>query len=245
MQKFMKALAAIMLMVVALCAACTKDPENGGGNNNAGSGGGGGNANDHAFVDLGLPSGTLWATCNVGADTPEGYGDYFAWGETSPKTAYFWSTYKYCNGGEGLNTLTKYCSKPSCGYNGFTDNLTMLQSGDDAATVNWGNGWSTPTEEQWLELEENTTRDWTTRNDVYGLVFYGNGQSLFLPAAGLRCGSSLDDAGLDGYYWSSSLSLDFPDRAWGFNIYSGPYNWCYYYRYYGQSVRAVRSVRQS
>lgn len=77
------------------------------------------------YVDLGLPSGTLWATCNVGADTPEGYGDYFAWGETQPKTTYNWSTYRYCNG--DYVKLTKYCGNSSYGYNGFTDDLTVLQ----------------------------------------------------------------------------------------------------------------------
>ena len=95
---------------------------------------GGGSGDEHAYVDLGLPSGTLWATCNVGADTPEGYGDYFAWGETQPKDVYNWSNYQYCNGSH--DQLTKYCNNSSYGYNGFTDNLTTLQPGDDAATAN-------------------------------------------------------------------------------------------------------------
>ena len=99
-------------------------------------------APSHEYVDLGLPSGTLWATCNVGADTPESYGDYFAWGETEPKTTYDWSTYKYCVG--EYDRLTKYCSDTTYGYNGFTDDLYVLQPSDDAATVNWGEGWRTP-----------------------------------------------------------------------------------------------------
>ena len=90
----------------------------------------------HEWVDLGLPSGTLWATCNVGASSPEGYGDYFAWGETEPKDYYDWSTYKWCNGNEV--TLTKYCTDSFFGYNGFTDGKTELDPEDDAAYVNWG-----------------------------------------------------------------------------------------------------------
>ena len=77
----------------------------------------------HEYVDLGLPSGTLWATCNVGADTPEGYGDYFAWGETEPKEVYSWETYKWCNGDE--YSMTKYCTNSQYGYNGFTDGSTI------------------------------------------------------------------------------------------------------------------------
>ena len=84
-------------------------------------------SSDHEYVDLGLPSGTLWATYNVGADTPEEYGDYFAWGETQPKSNYDWSTYQYCNGSD--HTLTKYCNDSSYGYNGFTDTLITLPCG--------------------------------------------------------------------------------------------------------------------
>ena len=117
-------------------------------------------ADDYVYVDLGLPSGLLWATCNVGADNPEDYGDYFAWGETQPKDTYNWSTYQYCNG--SYNTLTKYCSNSSFGYNGFTDDLTTLLPEDDAATANWGSHWRMPTEEEWQELYRNTTNTWTT-----------------------------------------------------------------------------------
>lgn len=117
------------------------------------NGGGGGS---HDYVDLGLPSGLLWATCNVGADNPEDYGDYFAWAETEPKSVYNWSTYKYCDGGYYYK-LTKYCTRSDFGNNGFTDNLTVLLPEDDAATANWGNGWRMPTENEWRELIDNTT----------------------------------------------------------------------------------------
>ena len=114
-------------MAICLAAGCTK--------HNAGNG----SYNGHDYIDLGLPSGTMWATCNVGAENPEGYGDYFAWGETQPKAIYTDSNYVYSNG--GCEDFTKYCTKPEFGYNGFTDNLKTLQPSDDAATVNWGEGW--------------------------------------------------------------------------------------------------------
>ena len=203
--------------------------------NYAVSGGG-----DYEYVDLGLPSGLLWATCNVGADTPEDYGDYFAWGETQPKNTYNWSTYQYCNG--SINTLTKYCNNSGYGYNGFTDNLTTLLPEDDAATANWGSDWRMPTEAEWQELLDNTTCTWTTQNGVDGSLFTAsNGNNLFLPAAGCRYGSSLYYADSYGGYWSSSLNTVSSDDAWGFYFYSGSYLMGYNTRYYGQSVRAVRS----
>jgi len=215
-----KCVATVLLVAITfLVAGCEKEP------------------NDD-WVDLGLPSGLLWATCNVGADSPEDYGDYFAWGETSPKDVYNWSTYRYCNGAP--DQLTKYCSRSSYGYNGFTDNLTTLQLGDDAATANYGG--RTPTKEEWQELMDNTTIQWTTQNGVNGCRFTGsNGNSLFLPAAGLRGDSSLYGDGDYGYYWSSSLGTD-PGHAWGFSFGFGS---DYQYagsgiRYYGYTVRAVR-----
>lgn len=205
-------------------------------------GGGTGTYNGHDYVDLGLPSGTLWAACNIGATTPEGYGDYFAWGETQPKTTYNCSTYKYCNGSYGQ--WTKYCSNSSYGYNGFTDNLTTLQSSDDAATANWGNGWCMPTEAQWRELSENTNNTWTTQNGVEGRLFTASsGSTLFLPAAGYRSDDGLYGVGSRGDYWSSSLYTVRPNGAWYFHIDSGSCYMNYGDRDDGQSVRAVRSAR--
>ena len=194
------------------------------------------------YVDLGLPSGTLWATCNVGANAPEEYGDYFAWGDTQPKDVYDWSTYQYCNG--SYNTLTKYCSGPAYG---FTDNLTTLLPEDDAATANWGSDWRMPTKEEWQELLDNTTVTWTQQNGVNGRLFTAsNGNSLFLPAAGYRQYSSLNHAGSYGLYWSSSLYTDNPSGAWKLGFISGD---CYMdvfgNRSYGQSVRAVRVGSQN
>jgi uncharacterized protein (TIGR02145 family) len=209
-----------------------------------GGGSGNGNANGHAYVDLGLPSGTLWATCNVGATTPEGYGNYYAWGETTTKSTYNWSTYRYCNGSS--TTLTKYCSSSTYGNNGFTDNLTTLQLSDDAARANWGGDWRMPTKAEWEELKNNTTVTWTTQNGVYGRKFTAsNGNSLFLPAAGCRNDGSLYYAGSSGYYWSSSLDTDNPSYAWGLTFSSGYCYMDYYSRYCGQSVRAVLSASKN
>ena len=246
MKKFMKAVAAVMLTVSMVCAAgCTKpddpnDPNNGGNND---GGGNGGTLNGHEYVDLGLPSGTLWATCNVGANAPEKYGDFFAWGETEPKTIYDWSTYKYCNGGsdQGSDQLTKYCPESIYGNNGFTDNLTILEPGDDAATVNWGSGWRMPTHEEWVELCQNTTNTWTTLNGVNGRLFTAsNGNSLFLPAAGVWS-YELAEIGTRGLYWSSSLLTSFPDAAWFFDFDSGSTIHTGDGRNLGFSVRPVRA----
>lgn len=203
--------------------------------------------NGHEYVDLGLPSGTLWATCNVGANKPEEYGDYFAWGEIKPKTVYDWDTYKYSKVKQRLfkkvDLLTKYCGRSEYGYEGFRDDLTVLQSADDAATINWGKGWRMPTKEEWEELYNNTTHIWTARNGK--LFTASNGNTLFLPAAGSRGLSSLRGAGISVEYWSSSLHTGCPSSAWVFSFYlldPGMYN---YDRDCGLSVRAVHSSRQN
>ena len=209
---------------------------------------GGGSGGDHAYVDLGLPSGLLWATCNVGAETPEDYGDYFAWGETQPKDFYDWSTYQHSNGGTSWPNpnLTKYCNNSSYGYNDYTDNLTTLLPEDDAATTNWGSEWRMPTVKEWDELYNNTTVTWTTQNDVNGRLFTAsNGNSLFFPAADGRLGDNLIDAGSWGYYWSSSLNTDYPYMAWNFAFNSGNYGMNYLDRSWGFSVRPVRSSHQN
>ena len=201
-------------------------------------------APEHEYVDLGLPSGLLWATCNVGADTPEAYGDYFAWGETQPKSTYNWSTYQYCNGSR--NRLTKYCSNSSFGYNGFTDNLTTLLPEDDAATANWGANWRMPTKEEWQELRYNTTYVWTTQNGVNGRLFTANnGNSLFLPVAGSRWDDELHNAGYYGKYWSSSLGTDNPRGAWNLSFDSYFTYEDFNNRYYGFSVRPVRDINKN
>ena len=134
------------------------------------------------FVDLGLPSGLLWATTNVGANHPEEFGSYFAWAETTPKSDYNWRTYKYANGSE--TTLTKYCS--SYEY-GTVDYKETLDEQDDAATVNWGKPWRTPTLLETQELINNCTWNYTSKNGTYGYTVTGpNGNSIFLPAGGIK-----------------------------------------------------------
>ena len=188
---------------------------------------------EHAYVDLGMPSGLLWATCNVGAASPEEYGDYFAWGEIEPKDVYSQSTYLFWNG-----------TWDDC-YDGY--GYTTLSSYHDAATVNWdswnwsNNLWRMPTKEEWQELYNNTTVTWTQQNGVNGRLFTAsNGNSLFLPAAGYRNYGSLYNAGSDGDYWSSSLYTYDPNGALYFDFYSDYCNLYGGYRYLGFSVRPVR-----
>ena len=166
--------------------------------------------NGHEYVDLGLPSGLKWATCNVGAAQPEEYGDFFAWGETQPKDYYDWSTYKWCNSSD--TTLTKYCINNSSW--GTVDIKTTLDAEDDAASVCWGGAWRMPDQEEQNELRNNCTWTWITQNGVNGFKVTGfNGNSIFLPAAGLRYGSSLDYVGNYGGFWSSSLYTDGRDAC--------------------------------
>ena len=191
-------------------------------------------------VDLGLS--VKWATCNVGADTPEGYGNYFAWGETNPKSNSAWSTYKWCNG--TYKTMTKYCINSSYGYNGFTDNKTVLDAEDDAAHVNWGGSWRMPTNAEWTELRNNCTWTWTTQNGVNGYRVTSNktgytDKSIFLPAAGGRFDTSLSNVGACGYYWSSSLYTDYPYSAWFVDFSSNGVSRHNCSRYCGVSVRPV------
>ena len=168
-------------------------------------------ADQHDYVDLGLPSGTLWAKYNIGAIPPYRLrGDFFAWGETtgynSGKRNFAWETYRYCIGTN--TTLTKYCSDSNYGYNGFTDTLTELEPEDDAAYVNWGPKWRTPTKEQFEELKNNeyTTHQWVTMNGVSGMLITSraNENSIFLPAADEYKGAAISFNSTNGFYWARS-----------------------------------------
>ena len=202
----------------------------------------GGGSGEYEYVDLCLPSGTLWATCNLGANSPEEYGDYFAWGETETKNVYNWNTYKWCISGN-CEQLNKYCTISDYGYNGFTDNLTILDVLDDAAAANWSDGWTMPTDAQWQELFDHTTHIWTTQGGVPGRLFTANnGASLFLPAAGNRWeGSFLNDT-IIAAYWSNSLCLVNPITAYYTYIDSDECRLSADPRFGGHSVRAVRKV---
>ena len=193
--------------------------------------------NTHEWVDLGLPSGLKWATCNIGAEKPEKFGNYYAWGETVPPASgdYSWESYSLCNG--SATTLTRYNNNPSYG---FVDNLTELEPDDDAATVQWGFPWHIPSYEDFDELRRECKWAWGTKNGVYGCKFTGpNGNTLFLPAAGYRNIESLNFAGSYGYYWSSSLNKENPSQVHIFYFQSSFLGWGVFNRYYGRSIRPV------
>lgn len=157
------------------------------------------------IVDLGLS--VKWASFNLGATQPEEYGDYFAWGETEPKSDYSWATYKWCNGSK--YNLTKY---NTISLYGAVDNISTLTPEDDAVTSHLGDYWRTPTQKEWEELlnPDNCVWEWTTLNGNYGSKVTSKkdgcaGNWIFIPAAGHYNGTGLNFTGVQGYYWSSTL----------------------------------------
>jgi len=198
--------------------------------------------NGFKYVDLDLPSGTLWATCNVGADKPSDFGLYFQWGDTQGcsidqigiergQKKFSWNDYKFNPSGD-RETFTKY-----------TNSGASLELEDDAAHVNMGGDWHMPTPTQIRELINETDNTWTTQDGVNGRLFTSkkNDKSIFIPAAGVVWHSSLYDSGDYGYVWSSMSSAG--------GVYGGQYlcflsgsaylNYGNYNRYYGFSVRGV------
>ncbi|MCQ2232797.1 MAG: T9SS type A sorting domain-containing protein, partial [Paludibacteraceae bacterium] len=184
----------------------------------------------HDYIDLGLPSGTLWATYNIGATKPEEYGDYFAWGETEPKDVYNWDTYKYAKVNEDgkFDSITKYNMSEKYG---IIDSLSTLLPEDDAATANWGKEWRMPTNEEQRELYENSYMVWTdgyNGTDVRGVIFYkaksAEDKGKFVPRWETPSSdySVSDDAHVflpndRNYYWSSSLNED--DEVYALYLY--------------------------
>lgn len=197
------------------------------------------NANGHEYVDLGLPSGTLWATCNVGATKPEEYGDYFAWGEVKPKDEYSRETYKWCD--RKYDTLKKYCRKS---WYGRVDGKVVLEPKDDVARVRWGGEWRMPSSEEQNELKVNCIWEWVNQNGVggYKVISKTNGKSIFLPTTGFRDDLGLNDAGSNGSYWSSSLYTNNSNFASYLSFDSSNVDSDEELRYYGQSVRPVLRV---
>ncbi len=205
----------------------------------------------HEYVDLGLPSGTLWATTNIGADCPEDFGLYFAWGETtgyavdaSDGHSFDWANYKWCKG--SFSRLTKYCIKDEeLPLSTSPDGKTILDAEDDAATANWGSGWCIPSIAQIEELYNSgyTTTEWTTVNGVYGekITSKSNGNSIFLPAAGYRSAKNyIINSG--GFYWSREIYLYFCCDAYYLRFSSSSIYQTQGSRCDGRSVRAVRAT---
>ena len=219
----MKRIYVIMLMIVAMMVSCNPkdedDNNNSGGNGNNG-GGSAGEIAGHGYVDLGLPSGLKWATCNVGATSAEDYGDYFAWGETNPKAEY---TYE--------NSIT------------YGEQMSDISGNAqyDAATANWGGSWRMPTIDEMRELVDHCEWEWTQVNGVDGSKVIGpNGSCIFLPAVGRRYGASLGHVGYNGYYWSSTpYDGNYDDEACSLGFYDGDECVGYGYRGDGQTVRPI------
>ena len=178
----------------------------------------------HEAVDLGLPSGTKWASCNVGATKPEEYGGYYAWGETEEKEVYDESTYKYYKNGKYVN---------------IGSDISGTEY--DVAHVKWGGNWCMPTLEDIKELNDNCTREWTTLNGVNGKKFISknNGNSIFLPAAGAYWSGALGlkYAGGNGYYWSSTHLPDESVGAW-YHLFKSDY-----VTFYSNGLSSGLSVR--
>ena len=232
------ALVLFTALAVVFAGGCTKPdgPNNDGNGGSNGGGSGGENHENHEYVDLGLPSGTLWATCNVGAATPEDHGDWFAWGETAAKYEGDWDNYRF---GRYPN-ITKYNEQ---------DNLTTLQAEDDAATVNWGDGWYTPTPEQWMELIDYTT-GWHEISLGGVRLTASNGESILLPFCSKNSPKfQYMTNSIYPYTYSSDPnphSIHYGEWAWHFLLHFN-HHWELYdfgtYEYQRCEIRCVRPVR--
>ena len=208
-------------------------------------------------VDLGLPSGTKWANMNIGAEKPEDFGLYFAWGETQGYTAdisdgrrFDWANYKWMSEGQSSwQWVSKYQvadgKTEGCWYdadgNFVGDGLSTLDLTDDAAHANWGGKWVMPTYEDMRELLDNTTSEWTTLNGVKGRTFTSktNGNAIFIPAACYRYGNLLYNQDSGGTYWSSTVDTSNSGNVYFLNFYAEDAITFNFARFYGRSVRAV------
>lgn len=195
-------------------------------------------------VDLGLS--VKWAAGNVGATDETNYGQLYAWGETTTKSSYVWGTYLYCNYKNDWSGMTKYTiadgqtSGSWYSYGTFIgDNKRTLTLSDDAANANWGGNWRMPTESELSELANNCSWEWVTFHGMQGFWIVGpNGNSIFLPAAGWKSGTETHTLGVEGFYWTSSLST-YSDWARAIFISSGSSRWESKDRFYGFAVRPV------
>ena len=196
-----------------------------------------GTENGYNYVDLELPSGNLWATHNIGAKSPEEYGDYFAWGETEPKTTYTWGTYTWSKNGSS-NKFSKYSTRDDYGP---IDNKTNLEQEDDAATVKWGGQWHIPTYPDFYELKSNCVCNWATENGVkgYRITSKKNGNSIFLPAAGYITGEEVTTDELYCHYHSSSLYGYYTYASYGCVATPSSFSFTTQQRYVGYPIRPI------
>ena len=198
---------------------------------------------DPEAVNLGLS--VKWASVNLGATSPEGYGDYYAWGETEPKSTYSLSTYKWSN--SNGTQFTKYCPSGKTDYWGGTgnpDGKSVLDLEDDAARANLGGNWRMPTDAEWKELQSKCTWTWTTMNGVDGhkvtsKVSGYTDKWIFIPASGYRSGSSTYSVGSYVHMWSSSLYTANPQYALVLRFSPNSIERSYTQRYEGQTIRPV------
>ncbi len=215
---------------VLFLASCSDDDDN---NNTVTL-----NDNGYEYVDLGLPSGLLWATTNIGATEVYDYGDYFAWGEITTKTEFNGSTYEFFD--NETSSYTKYNK---------TDELTTLELEDDAARQIWGGDWRLPTTEEISELIDNATWTWTDNyenTNVSGYIVSGNNNSIFLPAAGIYQDATLNNVGKEGHYLSSSLESVISNYTESILCTSsGSIHVYHLYRHRGLSIRPVISSSSS
>ncbi|MBR1502666.1 MAG: hypothetical protein IJ618_02130 [Prevotella sp.] len=190
-------------------------------------------------VDLGLS--VKWANVNLGAKKSSDFGAYYAWGETKPKSYYGWDTYLWSRG--NTQFLTKYST---------SDGKSQLDSSDDAARANWGGDWRMPTAEEYEELvnPDNCKWEWITKDGVNGYKVTGKktGKSIFLPITGFRFYAGIQFRAVYGYYWTSSLYRDNPNKAWclefnfsDVNVHHGKLS-CN--RFSGRCIRAVSTKGQ-
>ena len=200
-----------------------------------------GTLNGHEYVDLGLPSGTKWAKCNIGAANEIDYGDYYAFAETSQKG------WEYTKGNYKVDKTIRTADSSYIDKDGFThtfigkDIFNIAGTLYDVATVKWGKGWRMPTKEQFDELKNNCKWEWVSKNGYsYGYKVTGtNGNYIFLPAASYRDGHEGAIPVYVGHYWFSSIDTDNTNFAWYFYFDSDCHYERSYYRYRGQSVRPV------
>lgn len=223
---------ALMTSVIALCGTgCSSSEESVSGQ-----------LEGHNYVDLGLPSGTLWATCNLGATQPEENGAYYAWGETTPKSEFEWTNYKYGNGeAESRIKMTKYCSHEK---KGVVDNIQLLDSTDDAASVSWNGKWRIPTKEEWEELLDGCTWEWVKNYKGSGLdmkkgTSKSNGKTILFPFSGYYNGTAFFNN--SSAFWSSTQKADNGLYAYFVRMLTHNQNMNNGHRKQGMTIRAVAS----